>query len=163
MLLFPKTFRKKKPAKRLKRSYKPIAKRTVFKAHGDNPLKTYRRRFTDYQVMIRAEVARLARLRNRTSAEMAFCSILDDMRVLYESEKIFLNGDRFILVDMYVKSSKLALEVDGSAHDDQKGYDGGRDKWLLRTYGVRTVRFANAEVFRSCHKMKARLTLELGI
>jgi hypothetical protein len=70
MLLFPK------PIKRQKRKKFKIAKRSVFKAQGDNPLKSYRRKLTEYQVMARAEVHRQARLRNPTRAELAFAEML---------------------------------------------------------------------------------------
>jgi very-short-patch-repair endonuclease len=155
-----KPLSRKKP---LKRSRKRIAARAKFKAHGDNPLKTYRRRFTDYQVMVRAEIARQARLRDRTSAEVAFCGMLDDIGVLYESEKVFLNGDRFIIVDMYVKDAKIAFEIDGSAHDGQKGYDDGRDKWLLRVYRVRTIRFTNEQIFRERPDVRSSVIKELKL
>ena len=153
MLFFPKPTRKKKRPKPIKRTHKPIAKRSVFKAHGDNPFKNYRRRFTDYQVMVRAEISRQNRLRNRTAAEIRFSEILDEERILYESEAIFLNGDRFILADFYFKAQKLVIELDGSAHDGQKGYDRGRDAWLLKTYCIKTIRFTNAEVFRDPQKV----------
>lgn len=95
---------RKKPLRR-----KRIATRSVFKAHGDNPLKTYRRRYTDYAVMVRAEICRQDRLRNRTRAEMAFAELLDGMKVQYEIEKIFLNGDPgFWLISMS-KRRKLYL------------------------------------------------------
>jgi very-short-patch-repair endonuclease len=120
----------------------------VFKAHGDNPFKSYRRRFTDHQVMVRAEVARQARLRDRTSAEIIFSELLDSMGILYESEAIFQNGDRFILADFYFKAHKLVIELDGSAHDGQKRYDAGRDAWLLYTHKTRTIRITNRAVFK---------------
>ena len=161
MLFFPKPKRKAKRPKPLRRTGGKIAKKSVFKAHGDNPLKTYRRRLTDYQVMVRAEIARQARLRDRTAAEMVFCELLDDMRVLYESEKIFLNGDRFILVDVYVRSAKVAFEIDGSAHDGQKRYDAGRDAWLLRVHRIRTVRISNAEVFRKADALRGKIAILL--
>ena len=126
---------KKKPEKRLK----PIAKRNVFNAHSDNPFKSYQRRLADYQVIVRAQIARQDRLRNRSPAEMRFSEMLDAERILYESEAIFLNGDRFILADFYFKAKKLVIELDGSAHEWQKGCDAGRDAWLLPVYGVNTV------------------------
>lgn len=53
--------------------------------------------------MARAQGCRLERLRNRTRAEMAFAELIDRHRILYEVEKLFLNGDRWILVDFYLK------------------------------------------------------------
>jgi very-short-patch-repair endonuclease len=136
MLFFPKRGRRSKCKKPLKRAQKRMKARAKFKAHGDNQLKTYRRRFTDYQVTVHANVCRQQRLRNRTRAEMAFAEMLDRHQILYEVEKIFLNGDRFILADFYFKAHNLVIELDGSAHDAQKEYDAGRDAWLLRTYGL---------------------------
>lgn len=78
--------------------------------------------------MAHANKCRAERLQNRTKAEMALAELLDRERILYESEKIFLNGDRHIAVDFYVKPALLAIEVDGSAHDTQKSYDAGRDR-----------------------------------
>jgi very-short-patch-repair endonuclease len=74
--------------------------------------------------------------------------MLDRLGILYESEAIFLNSDRFILADFYFKAQKVVLELDGSAHDDQKEYDAGRDAWLLRLYGVRTMRLSNELVMK---------------
>jgi hypothetical protein len=93
MLFFPKPTRKRKLGKPLKRSQKKLRERVKFKAHGDNPLKIYRRRFPDYQVTIRAQICRQQRLRNRTTAENRFSEMLDSLGILYESEAIFLNGD----------------------------------------------------------------------
>lgn len=146
-----------KRRKPLKRSRKRIKARTKFKAHGDNPLKSCRRRRTDYQVTVHAECQRQARLRNATRAELALAEMLDKNRILYEREKIFLNGDGYILVDFFFKEQKLAVEIDGSAHDGQKEYDAGRDAWLLRGYGVRTLRLTNEDIFR-----RAEETMKLG-
>jgi|ERR1039457_588691 very-short-patch-repair endonuclease len=162
MLLFPKPKRKPKLRKPLKRSRKAIKARAKFKAHGDNPFKNYRRRFTDYQLMVRAEISRQARLRDPTAAELAFADMLDGMRILYEREKIFLNGDRFILADFYFKPQKLVIELDGSAHDGQKEYDAGRDAWLLRGYGVKTVRFTNAMVFKKSGEVRRQVISALS-
>ena len=49
-------------------------------------------------------------------------------------------GD-FVL-DFYCAEAKLAVEVDGSTHDERPGYDGWRDSELQRR-GIRTVRFAS--------------------
>jgi len=78
--------------------------------------------------------------------------MLDSMGILYESEAVFLNGDRFILADFYFKTQKLVIELDGSAHDDQKEYDARRDSWLLRCYGVRTIRLTTANVLKDFEK-----------
>ena len=48
---------------------------------------------------------------------MAFAQILDQLRIGYEPEKIFLNGDRAILVDFYLPIKNLAIEIDGGVHE----------------------------------------------
>ena len=51
---------------------------------------------------------------------------------------------RFIL-DFYCIEHKLALELDGSHHAEQKGYDEARDEWLGEQ-GIRVLRFWNNQV-----------------
>lgn len=148
MLLFPKPKGKPKLRKPLKHRRTPIATKSVFKAFGSNTTKTYRRRFTDSQVIAFARQRRAERLQNRTRAEIAFAEILDGMGVLYESEAIFLNGDRFVLIDFLVRGKKIAFEIDGSAHRAQSMYDAGRDRWLLRKYGVKVLRLENELVMQ---------------
>jgi very-short-patch-repair endonuclease len=142
---------RKKP---LKRSRKRIKLRGKFKAFGSNPFKHYRRKRTDDEVMQYALQCRQERLMNRTRAEMAFAELLDKHRILYEIEKIFLNGDRAIIVDFYLPSKNLAIEIDGSVHEKQRKYDAGRDRWLLETYGVKTIRLANSEVLKKSALVK---------
>jgi very-short-patch-repair endonuclease len=98
--------------------------------------------------MAHAEMHRQSRLRNPTAAELMFSDILRALDVWFVREKIFQNGDRYILADFFLPAKKLAVEIDGSSHDDRGGYDAGRDKWLLERHGVRTIRIANAEVLR---------------
>ena len=62
-----------------------------------------------------------------------------------------LNGYHFrrqqviagFIVDFYCHRAGLAVEVDGDAHD--QSYDADRDA-ILAEYGVRVLRFTNAEV-----------------
>ena len=65
------------------------------------------------------------------------------------------------MIDMLVRSKKLAFEIDGSSHDSQKGYDAGRDRWLLQKHGIRTVRFTNEEVLKRSFDVRSRVIQEL--
>ena len=51
------------------------------------------------------------------------------------------------VLDFYVAAARLAIEVDGSAHDfgDRPAADAERDQWLLAK-GVRTLRVSAADV-----------------
>jgi very-short-patch-repair endonuclease len=146
---------------KLKRK-KPIRPKGKFRAHGANALKTYRRRRTDAEVRAYANQCRRDRLRNRTKEEVRLCEILDDQRILYEVEKVFLNGDRHILADFFISSAMLVIEVDGSSHDFRKKYYAGRDRWLLDQYGVRTLRLPNETIFRKPRDALDSILLAIG-
>ena len=51
---------------------------------------------------------------------MAFAQILEQLRIPFELEKIFLNGDRAILVDFFLPKQVLAIEIDGGIHTKQR-------------------------------------------
>ena len=59
--------------------------------------------------------------------------------IFYESEKIVPHGDRFVSLDFFGASARVAFEIDGSAHSDQKAYDAGR-QCLQEQHGILTVR-----------------------
>jgi len=68
---------------------------------------------TDAQLMAKARQCRSERLQDIPPAQRAFNELLDSMGVLYDSEAIRLNGDRFVLLDVLVASKKVAFEPDG--------------------------------------------------
>jgi adenine-specific DNA-methyltransferase len=51
---------------------------------------------------------------------------------------------RYIL-DFYCDEKRLCIEIDGSQHVADAGYDARRDAWLLR-HGIRVLRFWNNQV-----------------
>jgi hypothetical protein len=66
MLLFPKPKRRIKPRKPLNPGRKKTPARSKFKEFAANPLKSYRRRFTDAEVMAKAIECRRERLASPT-------------------------------------------------------------------------------------------------
>ena len=64
-----------------------------------------------------------------------------------------INGNRFrrqhpiyrYILDFYCAEKCLAIEIDGSVHDDTKEYDAYRDT-LLESLGIKTLRFKDEEV-----------------
>jgi hypothetical protein len=161
MALATKIIKSLKRRAKLKRK-KPIRPKGKFKAFGANAFKTYRRRRTDAEVLTYANQCRQERLRNRTRAEIRMAELLDQNGILYEIEKIFLNGDRHICVDFFIPSAMIAIEVDGSAHNTQKSYDAGRDRWLQHQYGVRTLRILNKEILRKPRDALAKIRTALS-
>jgi very-short-patch-repair endonuclease len=63
--------------------------------------------------MLHAGVCRQDRLKNRTRGELAFDAILQSMGIAFVAEKIFKNGDNYILADFYLPDLKLVIEIDG--------------------------------------------------
>ena len=59
------------------------------------------------------------------------------------------NIDNFIL-DFYIPSAKIAIELDGSQHfsDDNKAYDKERDR-KIASYGIKILRYLNSDVNNS--------------
>ena len=54
--------------------------------------------------------------------------------------------ERFI-VDFYCAQHRLAVEIDGDVHAEQREYDAARTEWL-EARGYRVIRFTNDQVFR---------------
>jgi very-short-patch-repair endonuclease len=61
--------------------------------------------------------------------------------------------DRYV-VDFYCHAAKLVIELDGAQHEWFADYDAGRSA-VIENFGVRVLRFANAEV---CHDLDSVLT-----
>jgi very-short-patch-repair endonuclease len=53
------------------------------------------------------------------------------------------------ILDFYCARSKLAIEVDGRSHLQQKVYDAERTEWLETEKGIRLIRFTNQDVLRN--------------
>lgn len=77
--------------------------------------------------------------------------------MVHEREAIFLNGDRFILIDFLISKpdgTRIAIEIDGGIHSGQARYDRERDQWLEQTHGIRTIRFRNEDVINGSEEIK---------
>ena len=66
-------------------------------------------------------------------------------------------------VDFYVHDAALAIELDGSVHDDpaRAAYDAGRERALAER-GVRVLRFSNAEVLEQPERVAAAILIAAG-
>jgi very-short-patch-repair endonuclease len=51
----------------------------------------------------------------------------------------------FFILDFYCNEKKIAVELDGPIHDQQKDYDQSRDQILLEI-GIKVIRYKNEEV-----------------
>jgi very-short-patch-repair endonuclease len=72
----------------------------------------------------------------------------------FKFQKVILWGDerrikKFYIVDFYIPSKRLIIEIDGNHHKEDSGvvkYDKVRDK-ILSALGYRIIRFTNDEVY----------------
>ena len=65
------------------------------------------------------------------------------------------------IVDFFAPEARLAIEVDGSAHDGHEARDRGRDAFLAG-YGVRTLRVKAWDVERELAGVLAAVRAALG-
>lgn len=142
------TPRPKKPHFSTKRR-KPLNRKRKFHAK-DNPFKAYKEKRSKEEVIAYAEICRAERLSRPTEAETAFGFILRNQGIRYTQEHIFYYADRFAIADFYIKSGsqELIIEVDGSAHEAQQGFDCERDQYFGRI-GIQTLRFTNKQVINT--------------
>lgn len=87
-------------------------------------------------------------LKNMTPAECRFREILRKHKIRFVCQKIvYVNEWQFYILDFYIPSLKLGIELDGSHHNKQKKKDNKRTK-ALNALGVSIVRFKNQEVWQ---------------
>ena len=88
--------------------------------------------------------------KNITKSEKIVFDILKEKKIKFKFQKGFWtikgkNKGFHCIVDFYIGSKKLVIEVDGGYHkeEDQKRKDGFRDKWLREIKGVQILRIKN--------------------
>ena len=83
-----------------------------------------------------------------TPAETIFAQKLEAIGVRYISQKGFIAGDYFCIVDFYLpRPIKVCVEIDGGYHntENQRNRDARKDAYL-RGRGFRVIRLTNREV-----------------
>jgi very-short-patch-repair endonuclease len=98
--------------------------------------------------------------RAMTVAESALWKLLQANRfhgLRFRRQQII---DGFI-VDFYCHAAGLVIEIDGTVHQDQAGYDAERDR-ILSARGLRTLRFANDDVLHNRSSVIAQLDTYLS-
>ena len=68
------------------------------------------------------------------------------------------------IVDFYIPSHKLIIEIDGSQHDNEGNYEADvvRDR-TLSEWGLRVLRYSNNQVKTEFSKVADELIRELGL
>ena len=62
----------------------------------------------------------------------------------------------FFIADFYCHAVKLVVEIDGEVHDQKKEYDDGRSA-EMENYGIKVIRFKNAEVENDIEKVIGKI------
>ena len=56
------------------------------------------------------------------------------------------------IVDFYIASSKLVIELDGSQHYEEKGIESDRERdRFLNSIGIRVLRYSNSDINKNFH------------
>lgn len=87
-------------------------------------------------------------IKNQTQSEMQFKIVLKELGITYEFQKIFFYKKSFYIVDFYLPSHGVALEIDGGYHNtkEQKLKDKIRSR-DLKIIGIKNIiRFKNEDV-----------------
>lgn len=82
-----------------------------------------------------------------TPAARRFRTMMGNARIGVKSEYIIKNNYSFYLIDFYIPSANLCVEIDGGYHNtpEQKEYDAERDLFL-QSKGYKTARLTNEQV-----------------
>lgn len=147
---------KKKPTP-IKRSRKPIQRKSKFKAQ-DNETKSYKAKRTPEEIATYAESCRSLRFTTPTDFEERVDAILSGSDIRFEREKIIIyaNGTRFIIIDFFLPDTNYAIEIDGACHREQVKYDRQRDTYLA-SQGIKTIRFTNQQILKNQQEVQAEL------
>jgi very-short-patch-repair endonuclease len=103
----------------------------------------------------KCSINRLKLIKKCTLAEITFKQILDNSGIKNIFQKGFIKNNKCFIVDFYIPTLKLCIEIDGEYHNDenQKKYDLWREQYLLNERNFRLIRFSNNFVFNNKDKI----------
>lgn len=117
--------------------------------------------------LVKAAKKRCRELRNReTNAEKIFWNVVRNRgwkgRKFYRQYPLFYEysgNESFFIADFYCHEMKLAVELDGRIHENQKELDGIRDK-IINCLGIRVLRIKNDEIEEDIEAVLGRIADE---
>jgi very-short-patch-repair endonuclease len=155
-MLLPKLLKKFLAPKRIKQ-------RSAFRPK-DNVLKDYRKRYPSEQLKQWAEERRAKQVAAKWPAELAMKAVLESLGVYAGHQFIIYYPGSFCIADFFIPARKIIIEVDGVNHKrDQPEHDVTRDAWLLKNYGMRTVRISNRTTLSNRQACEAIIRAELRL
>lgn len=104
--------------------------------------------------------ARRKQLRNgATPQEILLWAKLRNSALGYKFRRQHSIGN--YILDFYCPSRRIAIELDGSQHQDTKEYDYIRDKFFC-DFGIKVIRFWNNEINTNIEGVLMKIQEELG-
>lgn len=95
-----------------------------------------------------AEYYRRELIRHATKYEKIFFNLLSELGYQFEFQKIIYTKRSFYIVDFYINSSGMIVELDGEGHKERMKQDAERTKVLNELGYPRVVRFWNKEILK---------------
>ena len=127
---------------------------------GDSPMSI--RSCTDIHSLPELQRFRKKLRKHLTPAEAAFWALVKNSQ---------LDGRKFrrqhslgpYILDFYCPSEKLAVELDGEIHFDERAIEYDRERKLFIEHsGIKVLRFENQAVFKARNSMLERIRNEFG-
>lgn len=103
----------------------------------------------NYSKKERAEAFREDLIKKQTQSEKLFKAYLKSLNVPYFFQKIFYMKHSFRIVDFYLPTCNVIIEIDGKYHENNKIKDFIRTVELENAGVVQIYRFTNEEVLNS--------------
>jgi len=103
----------------------------------------------NYSKKERAEAFREDLIKKQTQSEKLFKAYLKSLNVPYFFQKIFYMKHSFRIVDFYLPTCNVIIEIDGKYHENNKVKDFIRTVELENAGVVQIYRFTNEEVLNS--------------
>ena len=99
---------------------------------------------------------------NATISEKRLWKFLNKKQQVFKFRR--QHGIGPFIVDFYLPLKKLAIEIDGSIHDNiiRQAYDQKREDYLL-SKGIKTIRFTNEEIQYNLDCVIRRILFECGV
>lgn len=105
------------------------------------------------------EIYRKELLNKKTSAEIAFEKILNELSVIYEAQKILLGANA--ITDYYVPYLKMCYEIDGEYHNFIQSKDCKRSRRIRNLHHIGIKRIENKDVLDNPEKVKNLIRFHL--
>jgi len=101
-----------------------------------------------------------------TKAEKVFWNVVRNRgwkgRKFYRQHQLFYEysgNESFFIADFYCHEMKLAVEIDGRIHENQKEMDGIRDH-IIKCLGIKVIRIKNDEIEKDLEAVLGRIAGE---